>query len=81
MVATLTLVCTDVNQVSPNALSSIAAQSEATITPGLELDLGEGGRLEIFVLQGGRESVERAAQAILSAPHVSHGRLAAAGDG
>jgi hypothetical protein len=76
-VATLTLVFRDEVQVTPNDLSHIAAEWDAKITPGLEMDLEEGGRLGILVLQGGRESVESAARAILSAPGISHGRFAA----
>jgi metal-responsive CopG/Arc/MetJ family transcriptional regulator len=80
MVATLTLVYKDENPVGLSPILDVTAKLGAVVTPGLEVDLEEGGRLGILVLQGGRDSVERAARAILSAPCILHGRLAAPPD-
>jgi hypothetical protein len=80
MVAALTLVFRDEVDVTPTDLSHLAAECDAKVTPGIELDLEEGGRLGILVLQGGRAGIESAARAILSSPYIAHGRLAAASD-
>ena len=78
MVATLTLLYKDGETHSRHALSELAEGMEARLTPGVEMDLDSGARLGVFVLQGCRENVERAAQVILADPCIERGQLAAA---